>query len=103
MGQHQRCRQRHRAAVVVEIVRMLVVADQYRVHRAERVGGDGGAGELGQIRVFPGRIEGRVHHEPVPADVDDRRGTAQHADRTVAPPRVNFHATTQTFRPRFCQ
>jgi hypothetical protein len=51
MGQDQRRGQRHPPATVVEIVGMLVVADQYRVHRPQRVGAQRGTGELGQVSV----------------------------------------------------
>jgi hypothetical protein len=38
MGENQRRGQRGTTAVVVQIVGMLVVADQYRVHRPKRIG-----------------------------------------------------------------
>jgi hypothetical protein len=85
MGENQWCRQREPTTVVVQVVGMLVVADQNRIHRSQRVGAHRGTGDLGQIGMHAGRIEGRVHHDPAAGDVDDRRRAAQHTDRTVAP------------------
>ncbi|ORV83113.1 hypothetical protein AWC11_22345 [Mycobacterium interjectum] len=62
IGEYQRRGQRHPAALVVEVVGVLIVADQHRVHRPERVGAHHGAGQFGQVAMLAGRIEGRVHH-----------------------------------------
>src|SRR5262249_34790335 len=50
----------------------------------EILAADRRAGGLGQVAVFPRWIEGRVHHDPAAADIDDGRRAAQHTDRAGA-------------------
>jgi hypothetical protein len=78
------------AAIVVQIVGMLVVADQYRVHQSEGIGTHHGTGELRQVSVHAGWIESRVHHDPAAGDVDDRRRATQDTDRALTSLRVDF-------------
>ena len=57
-GQHQRGGQRQGAAAVVEVVGVVVVADQHQVHRPELVLGDRRADGLGEVAVRAGGVEG---------------------------------------------
>ena len=98
MGENQRRSQSEPAAIVVQVVGMLVVADQYRVHRPKGIGAHRGTGELRQVGVHAGWIEGRVHHDPAAGDVDDGRRPAQHADRAVAA--LNIHSRIHVLNGR---
>ena len=84
MGQHQRRGERHLSALVVEIVRMLVMADQHHVDGSQRGGGYRRADRLGQVVVFTGLVERRIHQDPTAAEVDNGGRTAQHTERDVA-------------------
>jgi hypothetical protein len=100
MGENQWRGQRQPTAVVVQIVRVLVVADQYPVYRSKSIGAHRGTGDLSQVGVWAGRIEGRVHYDPAASDVDDRLRAAQHANRAVASSCIHCrtHVITHTLR-----
>src|SRR5271155_1166084 len=51
-------------ARVVEIVRMLIMADQHHVDGSQRGGGYRRADRLGQVVVFTGLVERRIHQNP---------------------------------------
>jgi hypothetical protein len=51
MSENQWRGQRQPTAVVVQIVGVLVVADQYRVYRPKSIGAHRGAGNFGQVSV----------------------------------------------------
>ena len=71
-------------AGMIEIVGMLVVAEQHRVDLADRVGRHRGARQLLQLHmrqlIVAGRIEGRIGEQAKAVDLDQRGGTADQGD-----------------------
>ena len=82
--QHALCVFEKRAAGIVEIVGVLVVAEQDRIDRADRVGLQCGTDRLLQrhMRQLIGarRIEGRIGEQAEPVDLDQRSGAADQGD-----------------------
>src|SRR6201994_3701629 len=73
--------ERQGAAAVVQVVGVIVVADQHQVHRAELVLGDRRADGLGEVAVGPRVVEGGVADDAQAADVQDGGRAAQHRGR----------------------
>jgi hypothetical protein len=80
-------------AGMIEIVRMLVMTEQYRIDRADCVGAQRRAGQLFEFHmrqlIVAGRIEGRIGEQPEPVDLDQRGGAADQGD----PKRVHVDLT----------
>src|SRR6185312_10014340 len=76
--QDQRGGERQGAAAVVQVVGVIVVADQHQVHRAELVLGDRRAGGLGEVAVGPRVVEGGVADDAQAADVHGRAFLSRH-------------------------
>ena len=83
MRQEQRRGERHPPAFVVEVVRMLIMADQHHIDGTEFGGADRRPDRLGQVVVRAGLVESRVDDDPTATEIDDRRRTAQHAERDL--------------------
>src|ERR1700735_4592591 len=67
MRHPQRRGERHLPPLIVEIVRMLVMADQHHIDGPQRGGGYRRADRLGQVVVFTGLVERRVPPDPTNA------------------------------------
>src|SRR5205823_13046609 len=68
-------------AAVVQVIGVVVVADQHQVHRAELVLRDRRAGGLGEVAVGTGVVEGGVADDTQAAEVQDGGRAAQHRGR----------------------
>jgi hypothetical protein len=84
-GQHQRGGKSQGAATVVQIIGVVVVADQHQVHRPELVVGDSRAGGLGEVAMGTRVVEGGVAGDAQAADVEDGGRTAHHHGRAYLP------------------
>src|SRR6266699_5923227 len=82
------------AAAVVQVVGVVVVADQHQVHRAELVLGDRRAGGLGEVAVRTGVVEGGVADNAQAADVEDGGRAAHHHGRALLPRDHGFTLAT---------
>ena len=70
---------------MIEIVRMLIVAQQHRIDFADRLRFHGGSRELFQLHmrqlIAARRIEGGIGQQPKAVDFDQRGRTADQRDR----------------------
>jgi hypothetical protein len=92
-GQHQRGGKSQGAAAVVQVIRVVVVADQHQVYRPELVLADRRAGGLGEVAMGTGGIEGGVADNAQATDVEDGGRAAQHHGRALLP---RHHSSTLT-------
>jgi hypothetical protein len=81
--------------LVVEVIGVVVVADQYQVHRPELVVGDHRADGLGEIAMRTRGVKGGVTDNSQAGDVEDGRRAAHHHGCTFLPfhhdPNPNHH------------
>ena len=70
---------------MIEIVGMLVVAEQHRIDAADCFRAERGTGEFFQLHmrqlIGAGGIEGRIGEQPKSVDLDERGGAADQGDR----------------------
>jgi hypothetical protein len=88
MRQDERSGKCHLPSLLVEVVRMLVMADQDDIDGSKRRGRHSGPDCLGQVVMRTWLVEGRVHHDPSATDVDNRRRAAQDTERDITALRV---------------
>jgi signal transduction histidine kinase len=80
MGQHQGRRQREATALLVEVVGVLVVADEHHIDETKGFRRHRRAGGLGEVTVLAGLVKCWVDDQTSARDVDDGGGSAQHAE-----------------------